>query len=104
MTLVWYHNYDNLWPHVKYVIGNLLMSVRGVTWGIPGVFTDVREQAINVPLWSLVPELWMYALLFAICVFGGRAGATGIVLGALLFGSAWGATPDLSPEISSKNG
>jgi peptidoglycan/LPS O-acetylase OafA/YrhL len=93
VTLVWYHNYDNVWPHAKYVIRNLLMFVKGVTWVIPGVFTDVRDPVINGPLWSLVPELWMYTLLFAICVLDGRARATGIVFGALLFSIAWGAAP-----------
>src|SRR5207342_2493625 len=37
VTLVWYHNYENLWLHVKYILSNLLMSVKGVTWVIPGI-------------------------------------------------------------------
>jgi peptidoglycan/LPS O-acetylase OafA/YrhL len=31
-TLLWYDNYANIWKHVKYVVGNLLIFLRGVTY------------------------------------------------------------------------
>jgi len=93
VTLLWYGNYANLWPHAKYVIRNLLMFLRGVTYVIPGVFTDALNPAVNGPLWSLPSELWLYALLFLIFILGGRRSGICILLGALFLSIAWGATP-----------
>ena len=64
VTLVWYGNYANLWPHIHYVVSNLVMFVNGVTFTIPGIFTDTVRAAVNEPLWTLPYELWCYALLF----------------------------------------
>jgi peptidoglycan/LPS O-acetylase OafA/YrhL len=93
VTLLWYGNYANLWPHAKYVIRNLLMFLKGVTYVIPGVFTDAHAPAVNGPLWSLPSELWLYALLFLIFIVGGRRSGVCILLGALFLSIVWGATP-----------
>jgi peptidoglycan/LPS O-acetylase OafA/YrhL len=92
-TFFWYHNYAHLGPHAEYVADNLMMFLRGVTYVIPGAFADTVRPSLNEPLWSLPYELWLYATLalaFALC---GRRSGTGIVLGALLLGIAWSATP-----------
>jgi len=71
------------------------MFLRGVTYVIPGVFADTVRPAVNEPLWSLPYELWLYAVLALMFFLGGRWISTGIVLGALLLGIAWSATPIL---------
>jgi peptidoglycan/LPS O-acetylase OafA/YrhL len=95
-TLVWYSNYSHIWKHAKFVIGNLLMFFRGVTYVIPGVFEDCKASpAINGPLWSLPFELWLYVLLFIFFVLGGRRSGVFILLGAILLSVVWGATPTI---------
>ena len=95
VTFFWYGNYSHLWSHAEYVTENLLMFLRGVTYVIPGVFADTVRPAVNEPLWSLPYELWLYAVLALMFFLGGRWISTGIVLGALLLGIAWSATPIL---------
>ena len=94
-TFFWYGNFAHLWSHAEYVINNLMMFLRGVTYVIPGVFADTVRPAVNEPLWSLPYELWLYAVLALIFFAGRRWSGTGIVLGALLLGIAWSATPFL---------
>ena len=94
-TFFWYGNFSHFWSHAEYVINNLLMFLRGVTYVIPGVFADTVRPAVNEPLWSLPYELWLYAVLALIFFAGRRWSGTGIVLGALLLGIAWTATPFL---------
>ena len=93
-TLFWYQNYSHAWKHVKFVIGNLLMFFRGVTFTIPGVFEDAKVTAVNGPLWSLPSELWLYVLLFFIFVIGGRRSGLLVFIGALLLSLAWHFIPD----------
>jgi len=96
-TLLWYSNYTHFWKHAKFVISNLLMFFRGVTYNIPGVFEDAKATpAINGPLWSLPFELWLYVLLFVFFVAGGRRrSGLFIVLGAIILSIIWGATPTI---------
>jgi peptidoglycan/LPS O-acetylase OafA/YrhL len=101
-TFLWYGNYDHLWPHIAYVVDNLLLFVRGVTQVIPGVFTDASRPAVNEPLWTLPYELWLYTVLALIFVLGTRWSSVGVVVGALLLGMVWSAAPlvggfDLGP-------
>lgn len=92
-TLIWYGNYSHLWKHAKFVIGNLLMFFRGVTYIIPGVFEDTNGgSAINGPLWSLPYEVWLYVLLFLFCSLGGREARAFIVIGAVSLSILWGVT------------
>ena len=88
-TLVWYRNYPNLGAHVTYVTDNLLMFVTGVTFVIPGVFTDALDPEVNNPLWTLPYELWCYALLALTFVFGIGYSRAFIVIVMLLTGVAW---------------
>jgi peptidoglycan/LPS O-acetylase OafA/YrhL len=93
-TMVWYHNYSHLWQHIKFVIGNLLMFIRGVTYTIPGVFDNAAGgPAINGPLWSLPSELWLYILLFLFFLVGGRRNGPLILIGTILLSVLWGITP-----------
>jgi peptidoglycan/LPS O-acetylase OafA/YrhL len=93
-TMIWYHNYAHAWQHLKFVIGNLLMFFRGVTYVIPGVFDDAAGgPAVNGPLWSLPSELWLYILLFLFFFLGGRRHGLYIALGAILLSIVWGITP-----------
>jgi peptidoglycan/LPS O-acetylase OafA/YrhL len=93
-TLVWYSNYAHFWKHVSFVLGNLLMFYRGVTYLIPGVFEDAKvNAAINGPLWSLPFELWLYVLLFFLVTAGGRRYSLWISLCALILSVVWGAIP-----------
>lgn len=101
-TFVWYRNHANLWPHVEYVVANLLMFVNGVTDVIPGVFGDAQRPDVNNPLWTLPYELWLYVVLALMFVPGVRRSAACIIVGALLLGTAWTAAPliddfDLGP-------
>ena len=92
VTLVWYSNYSNLWAHIRYIADNLVMFVGGVTFTIPGVFTDAVRTAVNDPLWTLPYELWCYGLLF-LMFFAGRARTILVVgLATLLVGLAWSVT------------
>src|SRR5262249_60714789 len=73
---------------------------------ISGAFTDTVRPPFNEPLWSLPYELWLYAVLALIVAVGGRRNGIGIVLGTLLVGAAWTATPvigefDIGPLESS---
>lgn len=103
VTLLWYGNYANLWPHAEYVIGNLSMFVRGVTLTIPGIFNDTVRAAVNEPLWTLPYELWCYALLFLLFVAG--RGRPLIVIGsAIAVGVAWtAASTGSDPEVGRFN-
>jgi peptidoglycan/LPS O-acetylase OafA/YrhL len=92
-TLFWYGNYVNFTFHVKYVVRNLLMFVKGVSYVIPGIFTDAAYPAVNGPLWSLPSELWLYVLLFLFFVLGGRRVGGCIIVGALFLSIAWGVAP-----------
>ena len=96
-TFFWYSNYAHLWPHAEYVTDNLLMLLRGVTQVIPGAFADTVRPAVNEPLWSLPYELWLYVVLSLMFVLSGRRSGTGIVLGTLLVGIGWSATPTSRP-------
>lgn len=95
VTFFWYHNDGHLWAHAQYVAGNLLLFLRDLIQVIPGVFADTVRPAVNEPLWSLPYELWMYVLLALMFVLGSRWSGIGIVVGALLLGLAWSATPVL---------
>jgi peptidoglycan/LPS O-acetylase OafA/YrhL len=92
-TFLWYRNHDHLWSHVVYIVENLLLFLRGVTDDIPGVFADAGQPAVNEPLWTLPYELWLYALVLLIFIICGRRSGTGVLLGALLLGIGWTATP-----------
>lgn len=97
-TLLWYGNYPNIWKHAKFVIGNLLMFFRGVTFTIPGVFEDAKVPAVNGPLWSLPIELWMYVLLFGFFIIGRRRSGWMIVIGAVAMNIAWCLIPETSTQ------
>lgn len=92
VTLLWYGNYAHLWPHAEYVGGNLLMFFKGVTFTIPGVFTDTVRASVNDPLWTLPYELWLYAILFLMFAVSGRRSSICVLAGACLIGIAWTAT------------
>ena len=95
-TMVWYHNYEHAWKHLKFILGNLLMFFRGVTYRVPGIFEDAKGgSAVNGPLWSLPSELWLYVLLFLFFVAGGRRSGLFILVGAILLSVLWGLTPIL---------
>ena len=95
-TLLWYSNYSHIGKHIKFVVGNLLMFFRGVTYIIPGVFEDAKASpAINGPLWSLPFELWLYVLLFLFFLVGGRRISLWVLAGAVVLSVVWGATPTI---------
>ena len=103
VTLLWYGNYANLWPHAEYVIDNLLMFVKGVTLAIPGIFNDTVRTAVNEPLWTLPYELWCYALLFLLFV-AGRGRSLIVIGGAIAVSIAWTATSTGNePEVGRFN-
>ena len=107
LTFVWYRNHANLWPHVGYVGDNLLLFLNGVTAVIPGVFADTPRQDVNDPLWTLPYELWLYAALAVMFMFGARRSPAFIVLGMLVISIAWTAESliddfDLGPLESSE--
>ncbi len=93
VTFVWYRNTSNLWPHITYVADNLLMFVKGVTFVVPGVFTDALRPDVNNPLWTLPYELWCYVMLALMFVFGARWSAVLVVVSALILTTAWAAEP-----------
>jgi peptidoglycan/LPS O-acetylase OafA/YrhL len=94
VTLLWYRNYGHFWKHAKFVVGNLLMFFRGVTYTIPGIFQDTKGgPAINGPLWSLPYEIWLYVLLFLLFILGGRRTGIFVLIGAVSLSIVWGATP-----------
>jgi peptidoglycan/LPS O-acetylase OafA/YrhL len=93
-TLIWYSNYSHISKHAKFIVGNLLMFFRGVTYVIPGVFEDAKATpAINGPLWSLPFELWLYVLLFLFFLLGRRRSGFFILVAAIVLSVVWGATP-----------
>jgi len=94
-TLLWYGNYAYLWLHAKYIFKNLLMFIFGVSFTIPGAFTDAHNPVLNGPLWSLPSELWLYALLFLLFAIGGRLSGALIVACALVFSAIWSLAPIL---------
>lgn len=92
VTFVWYGNTPNIGAHITYVIDNLLMFVKGVTFAIPGVFKDVVRQDVNNPIWTLPYELWCYIALALLFVAGVRRSAIFIIVAALLLSTAWSAS------------
>lgn len=92
-TLLWYRNAANLSAHISYVADNLMMMVQGVTFTIPGVFTDAASRDVNNPLWTLPYELWCYVLLAVMFAFGVARSSSLIVITTLLITTAWSAVP-----------
>ena len=90
-TLVWYGNWQNLGAHIAYVVDNLVMFAKGVTFQIPGVFTDAADSDVNNPLWTLPYEMWCYVLLALMFAAGVRRSAMMIVVTTLLVGIGWSA-------------
>lgn len=90
-TFLWYRNTPNLGGHFAYVIDNLLMFVKGVTFVIPGVFADARSADVNNPIWTLPYELWCYVALALLFVAGVRRSAVLIVVALLALSTAWSA-------------
>lgn len=67
VTLLYYHNSAHWLEHLRYVIQNIVMLVRGgVFYDITGVFADRPMHALNGSLWSLPYEVWCYFILFAV--------------------------------------
>lgn len=84
-----YRNFPNTEAHVIYVVDNLLMFVKGVTFVIPGVFIDAASRDVNNPIWTLPYELWCYVALALMFVFGARRSAILIVIAMLAVTTAW---------------
>ncbi|MBV9260570.1 MAG: acyltransferase, partial [Pseudolabrys sp.] len=83
-TFVWYRNEPHAGDHVTYVIDNLLMFFDGVTFEIPGIFTDAVRQSVNDPLWTLPYELWLYVLLALLFLAGARAPILTLIAAAVI--------------------
>jgi peptidoglycan/LPS O-acetylase OafA/YrhL len=65
ITLVTYGNYANILLHLRYILQNEVMLVRGgPLYDITGVFADRPELAINGSLWTLPYEVWCYFILY----------------------------------------
>lgn len=83
-TLLYYSNGSHWLQHLRYVVQNLFMLIRGGPYHeIPGVFGDQPMQALNGSLWSLPYEVWCYFILFALLKISGAANRT-FILGALI--------------------
>jgi peptidoglycan/LPS O-acetylase OafA/YrhL len=91
-TFLWYRNDPNAGPHIAYIVDNLLMFVKGVTFVIPGVFKDTLRPDVNNPLWTLPYELWCYIALALLFGFGVRRSAILVLLAALVISTAWSAS------------
>jgi len=89
VTLIWYRNGAHLGAHASYVADNMLLFLRGVTQLIPGVFSDAVRPSLNVPLWTLPYELWLYVSLALIVLLARPRGAAFVVLLTLTIGLAW---------------
>lgn len=94
-TLIWYRNGAQIGAHLAYVGDNLLLAFNGVTFDIPGVFTDTLRTAVNEPIWTLPYELWCYVVLAALFVAGRRWSAALVVAAAVLISLAWGGVINL---------
>ncbi len=69
VTLISFQNSENILGHLRYVLQNIVMLVRGGPYyGINGVFEGRPEHAINGSIWSLPYEVWCYFVLFAALV------------------------------------
>jgi peptidoglycan/LPS O-acetylase OafA/YrhL len=67
VTLVTYANYEHWLLHVRYVVQNLAMLLRGgIYYDIAGVFENRPMHALNGSLWTLPYEVWCYFILFGI--------------------------------------
>jgi peptidoglycan/LPS O-acetylase OafA/YrhL len=104
VTLLWYGNGAHLSAHIRYVADNLVMFVGGVTFTIPGVFTDTVRPAVNEPLWTLPYELWCYALIFLMFTVRRARTIPVVVSATLLVGIAWSVTSQLGePKVGPFN-
>jgi len=88
-TFIWYRNAAHLNAHVLYVIDNLLMFARGVTFTIPGVFANAADPDVNNPIWTLPYELWCYVLLASAFAFGARRSLVLVVAAAIVLMLCW---------------
>jgi peptidoglycan/LPS O-acetylase OafA/YrhL len=67
ITLVAYANYEHWFLHLRYLLQNLVMLVRGgIYYDVPGVFENKPLHALNGPLWTLPYEVWCYFILFGV--------------------------------------
>ncbi len=90
-TLISFHNYENIFDHVRYVAQNILMIVQGSTrFDIRGVFEGRPYTAVNGSLWTLPYEVWCYIILLLIFV-GFRSTQIRIAIYALIVAAlaAW---------------
>jgi len=101
-TLFWYHNYSHLWKHIKFIVGNLLMFFRGVTYIIPGVFQDAKASpTINGSLWSLPFELWLYIFLLLFFILGRRHSGLVVMFSTLVASVVWAALSAFDSKVVS---
>jgi peptidoglycan/LPS O-acetylase OafA/YrhL len=84
VTLVYYSNTAHWIKHLRYVVQNLFMLVRGGPYyQITGVFEERPLHALNGSLWSLPYEVWCYFILFGILTLSAAARRQAVA-GALL--------------------
>jgi peptidoglycan/LPS O-acetylase OafA/YrhL len=81
ITLIFYANGNHWLEHLRYVVQNLVMLVRGgIYYDIPGVLEGRPEQALNGSLWSLPYEVWCYFILFGLLKFSGNLRTPVVIL------------------------
>jgi peptidoglycan/LPS O-acetylase OafA/YrhL len=73
LTMVYYANIEN-WPsHVRYVVQNVAMLLRGgPMYDVNGIWNQRPYPALNGSIWSLPYEVWCYILLFLVIHFTGN--------------------------------
>ncbi len=88
ITLVTFRNYEHWIGHVRYVLQNIVMLVRGGPYyQIPGVFEGQPETALNGSIWSLPYEVWCYFILYFTLLFS-PARLAAVTLSAYVVGAA----------------
>jgi peptidoglycan/LPS O-acetylase OafA/YrhL len=88
-TLVWFYNYDNLTAHLKYIYRNVFLMFRVNSDWITGVFESRPFKEINIPLWTLAYEAWLYVALFTISLLPRRLWVATVFIALIVLNICW---------------
>lgn len=69
LMMLWFDNFKNYQAHITYAVHNATSFARVPIYGIDGVLSGRPSEAVNGSLWTLQYEIFLYFILFALCVF-----------------------------------
>jgi peptidoglycan/LPS O-acetylase OafA/YrhL len=79
-TMLYYANTSHVLDHVRYILQNIVMLVRGgPAYNVPGIWEGRPFSSLNGSIWSLPYEVWCYFILFAVLKFTASAARPALI-------------------------